>query len=217
MQMTQPAGHGKSEPREEKGKAYIERHEDLVDDASQYLDLVLAKHPGLPVIVAGHSLGGLVAVHLLSRRQKDFAGLVLQSAAIDVEWTPMLKCQAAIGDCIASLCPFSKIVPAVRPQDMSEDTKLVEEYLNDPDIYQGNVKARTGNEILKAFRLAGEPSFQSKITVPIYACHGTSDRCTSLPAVKRLLKGASSKDQVLNEIKGGYHEVRGARAALLPG
>ena len=28
-------------------------------------------------------------------------------------------------------------------------SKIVEEYLNDPDIYQGNVKARTGNEILK--------------------------------------------------------------------
>ena len=27
--------------------------------------------------------------------------------------------------------------------------QIVEEYLNDPEIYQGNVKARTGNEILK--------------------------------------------------------------------
>ena len=86
----------------------------------------MAKHPGVPIIAAGHSLGGLIAVHLLVRRQKDFAGLVLQSAAIDVEWTPILKCQAFIGDCIASCCPFSKIVPAVRPDDMSEDPKVVQ-------------------------------------------------------------------------------------------
>ena len=60
-------GHGKSEPREEKWKAYVDRFEDLVDDASQFLDSILAKHLGLPVILAGHSLGGLVAVHLLAR------------------------------------------------------------------------------------------------------------------------------------------------------
>jgi|LauGreSBDMM110SN_4_FD.fasta_scaffold410033_1 acylglycerol lipase len=50
-------------------------------------------------------------------------------------------------------------------------------------------------------------SAQAQITVPIYACHGTSDRCTSLPAVKRLIENASSTDKVLKEIKGGYHEA----------
>ena len=80
----------------------------------------------MPIIVAGHSLGGLVAVHLLVRRQAVCSGLVLQSAAIDVEWTPVLKFQAVIGDCIAGCCPFSKIVPAVRPEDMSEDPQLVQ-------------------------------------------------------------------------------------------
>lgn len=164
------------------------------------------------MIVAGQSLGGLVAVNLLLRRQKEFAGLVLQSAAIDVEWTTLLRCQAVVGDCIASCCPFSKIVPAVRPQDMSEDPKLVEEYINDPELYHGNVKARTGNEILKAFRIAGDPKFQARITVPIYACHGTTDRCTSLSAVKRLIKEAASTDKTLQEIKGGYHEVRNEHA-----
>ena len=63
-------------------------------------------------------------VIVMLRRQKDFTGLVLQSAAIDVEWTPMLKFQAIIGDCIAGCCPFTKIVPAVRPEDMSEDPKV---------------------------------------------------------------------------------------------
>ena len=157
----------------------------------------------------GASLGGLIAVNLAIQRQKDFAGgLVLSSAGLDIEWTPLLRCQAVVGNCIAGCCPFSKIVPAVRPQDMSEDPELVKEYINDAELYHGNVKARTGNEILKAFRIAGDPKFQARISVPIYACHGTSDKCTSLPAVKRLIKEAASKDKTLLEIKGGYHEVR---------
>ena len=51
------------------------------------------------------------------------------------------------------------------------------------------------------------PDLQAQITVPIYACHGTHDRTTSLSAVKRLIENASTTDKVLKEIKGGYHEV----------
>jgi hypothetical protein len=37
---------------------------------------------------------------------------------------------------------------------------LPQEYLDDPEIYQGSVKARSGNEILKGFRKAGKGPFQ---------------------------------------------------------
>lgn len=75
-------GQGKSEPKEEKGRCYINEFDDLVVDAIQYLDTVLPKHPDVPWICAGHSLGGLVAVHVLLRRPKGLSGLVLHSAAI---------------------------------------------------------------------------------------------------------------------------------------
>ncbi|GAX72847.1 hypothetical protein CEUSTIGMA_g302.t1 [Chlamydomonas eustigma] len=202
-------GHGRSEPKEEKSRAFVEHFEDLVDDASQCLDIIKQSQPmGIPLLVGGQSLGGLLALHLLLKRQKDFSGLILHSAALDVEWTPVLRwCQASIGDCLAGMCPYAKMVPAVRPQDMCEDPAVVEEYLKDPMIYQGNVKANTGNEILNGFKKTANPALQRQVTVPIYACHGTSDRTTSLPAVRRFLKEAASPDKTLNEVKGGYHEL----------
>lgn len=87
--------------------------------------------------------------------------------------------QALIGDCLAGCCPFAKMVPAVRPEDMNADPEvcelqqqaawgclvccgclklivngllrlqLIRQYMEDPDIYQGQVKARSANEILK--------------------------------------------------------------------
>ncbi len=50
---------------------------------------------------------------------------------------------------LASLVPRAHLVPAVRPEDMSQDPAVVQAYLDDPLIPKGNVKAQTGNECLK--------------------------------------------------------------------
>ena len=40
-----------------------------------------------PIFMCGHSLGGLIACHTVLRSPATWAGLILLSAAIDVEWT----------------------------------------------------------------------------------------------------------------------------------
>lgn len=62
-----------------------------VDDAAQYLDDVKAQVAGMPIFIAGNSLGGLVASHLVLVRPDVAAGLIMQSPALDVEWTPVLR------------------------------------------------------------------------------------------------------------------------------
>lgn len=47
------------------------------------------------------------------------------------------------------MVPRAHLVPAVRPEDMSQDPAVVQAYLDDPLIPKGNVKAQTGNECLK--------------------------------------------------------------------
>lgn len=46
-------------------------------------------------------------------------------AALDVEWTTILKIQAKVGNWMASLVPKARLVPAVRPEDMSADPEVV--------------------------------------------------------------------------------------------
>ncbi len=69
-----------------------------IDDLYAYVDVVEKAHPelsGLPFFLGGGSLGGLIAAHAALRSQAKWAGLVLQSPALDVEWTLVLKCAAA--------------------------------------------------------------------------------------------------------------------------
>ncbi|GLI60601.1 hypothetical protein VaNZ11_002774 [Volvox africanus] len=203
-------GMGLSEPLEDRSRALIRRFSHLVDDAVLYLEKVLKpalteQGINVPLFVGGNSLGGLLASYVVLERPDTFAGLIMQSPAIDVEWTPVLKIQAALGNLLAAIVPRAQLVPAVRPEDMSQDPAVVKEYMEDPMIYKGNVRALSGNEILKGFRALAPR--RTELKLPIFAIHGTSDRCTSLPALREMLKHVSSTDVTLEEVAGGYHEL----------
>lgn len=63
-----------------------------VDDAQSIAEGVRARYEaGTPCIAAGQSMGGLIATHLVLRDQAAWAGLILCSAAIDVEWNLVLR------------------------------------------------------------------------------------------------------------------------------
>jgi acylglycerol lipase len=48
---------------------------------------------------------------------------------VDVEWTPILRIQAPLGGLMAAVMPRARIVPAVRPEDMSTDAATVAAYV----------------------------------------------------------------------------------------
>ncbi|GFH26723.1 hydrolase_4 domain-containing protein [Haematococcus lacustris] len=159
----------------------------------------------VPMFLGGQSMGGLVAAHAALGSQPAWSGLILHSAALGVEWTPVLKAQAPVGALLGKLLPRARIVPAVRPEDMSPDPKAVAAYMSDPLNTVGPVAARTGAVLLDAFQSLAKRN--AAFTLPIYAAHGTHDKCTSLPAVRRMVSEASSRDKQLREVEGGYHEL----------
>lgn len=177
----------------------------MIDDVYTHVAEIKKKYSSMPMFVGGHSMGGLVASHVLLKEQDIWSGLILTSAAIDVHWNPILRFQAAVGNILAALVPKAQLVPAVLPEHMSQDPEVVKEYQEDPMIFHGNVRARTANEILKGMKRMAQD--ESKITVPIFAVHGNADKTTSLEAVKRLVHNSASKDTTLMEIPGGYHEL----------
>ena len=70
----------------------------------------------------------------------------------------------------------------------------------DPLVTKGNLCARTANELLKGFKHLS--TRQGELRLPLYAAHGSQDRCTSLPAVRRLAQGVSSTDVTLHVVEG---------------
>lgn len=202
-------GHGRSEG----DRALIMRFEDIIDDfaaaAQAAHDDVASRYPAeassLPFFLGGHSLGGLIAASLAVRDQSGWAGLLVCSPAMGVEFTPMLRVQAALGSLMASIIPRARIVPAVRPEDMNTDPQCVKEYLEDPLNTIGNLAARTGYETLQAMERLQKR--WPELSLPLYAHHGDTDRCTSLASTRAFVDASPSKDKTFYTIEGGYHEI----------
>jgi alpha-beta hydrolase superfamily lysophospholipase len=70
----------------------------IVSDARQLTEHIRSRHPGLPVVLFGHSMGGMIAQNYLQRFGSDLAGAVLSGAPgrelpIAAEVLPMLEAE----------------------------------------------------------------------------------------------------------------------------
>lgn len=70
------------------------------------------------------------------------------------------------------------MVPWGQPHTDMHGCAQLQEMEEDPLNGSGNVRARTANEFLKAFRWVFE--HEHKLCLPIYAHHGTHDRLANM-------------------------------------
>ena len=62
-----------------------------IQDASAFADEALQRHLKLPAFIGGQSLGGLISAHVALKNQSLWSGMVLCSAAMNIEWTLTLR------------------------------------------------------------------------------------------------------------------------------
>ena len=64
-----------------------------VDDLDAFVADVIAQYPpGTPVFQGAQSMGGLMTLHSALRSQSRLRGIVLTSALVNVQYTPILRC-----------------------------------------------------------------------------------------------------------------------------
>ena len=157
-------GHGESGGR----RVFVRRFEDLVEDVEDQLHEV--RKLGLPTILLGHSMGGLVcAAHAVSRRpQPDL--LVLSGPALGLDLPPMLRKALPI---VAKFAPTLFQADSIDARALSNDPAVGDDYLADPSNVLGNT-VNLGNELIAtADRVSGE---LENIKVPTLVQHGGADR-----------------------------------------
>ncbi len=183
-------GHGHSDGE----RALITDFGHVLTDLRTLLDIALDEHPGRPVIMIGHSMGGLLASRFAQEYPVDVAGIVLLGAVIG-DWTWAREALAA-----------PELPPAATDfSGMSRDADAVEGYATDPLIYRGAYK----RPLLEAEMLALD-AFRAnvdRLTVPVLFCHGDDDPFvdyrTSLAAVESM----PSPDRTIRVYEGARHEL----------
>ena len=192
-------GHGRSAGV----RAHVARFRDYVDDLAAFVGLVREGQPAGPLFLLGHSMGGLVAALYAIDRQRDLAGLVLSA--------PFFESADRAPAALLAIAPLvSAIAPklAVAPFDsagISRDPAVVRSYTTDPLVYTGAVRARFGNELLKA--AASVLPRASQLALPLLVMQGDADRVASVAAAEAIYRTAASPDKTLRHYPGLYHEI----------
>jgi alpha-beta hydrolase superfamily lysophospholipase len=187
-------GHGESKGE----RVLIEDFEQLVDDLHAVVELAREQHPGVPVVMVGHSMGGLVTARYAQRHGDELAGLVLSAPSIGV---------AAVLAPVLVQLPEGTELPddPIDPTVLSRDLSVGEAYANDPLVWHGGWKRVT----LAALHRANEavdagPTFGE---LPVLYVHGEADELVPMalarPAVERL-RGSDFTERIVPEAR---HEV----------
>lgn len=194
-------GHGKSSLP--KPTAYFDSYERYLEDIHALGGKVRNYTPGLPFFMFGHSMGGgLVAAYVL-KYQPDVAGVILSAPAIkEAEGTP--KILIALSGFLNAIAPKLNAVK-LDVEGVSRIPEEVENYKNDPLIFQKSIPVRTGYEVYQMMQFI--QSHANEFVQPLLILHGTADRLTNPKGSQLLFEKAQSPEKTLKIIPGGYHEL----------
>ncbi|MFE5393810.1 alpha/beta hydrolase [Streptomyces sp. NPDC056568] len=183
-------GHGRSDGE----RVLIEDFEDVVTDVHTVAERAEAAHPGLPVVMIGHSMGGLIASRYAQRHGGGLTALVLSGPVIgDWELPRRLLAHDEIPD-----------VP-VSPAALSRDPAVGAAYAADPLVWHGPMKRPTLEAFVRTLRAVAEGGDVGRL--PLLWVHGDDDRLVPLPGSRVGVEALSGGDLTERICPGARHEV----------
>ncbi|GAA4855540.1 lysophospholipase [Pseudonocardia benzenivorans] len=191
-------GHGRSNGR----RAHLDDYADWLSDFDAFRKVVVARRPGLPLFVLGHSMGGQIALSYALEHQDVLAGLVLSA--------PALASDAAPKPLVAVLTQVAKVLPTIRPSGIdvtkiSKDPAVVADYEADPLNHHGNPTLGLASRLVGRF--ATLPERSRSLRLPVLVQHGTADQLTDPEGTRRLQTFIGSPDVTVRWYEGLWHEI----------
>jgi acylglycerol lipase len=191
-------GHGRSGGH----RALVDRVEHTVSDLDALVVQAAGEHPGVPVFLLGHSMGGAIALRYAIAHQERLTGLILSGPLAALEAAPAAQRIAA--KVISVIAPRLPVF-AVDPTLVSRDPAVVEAYRTDPLVHHGKLPARTVAELAAA--VESFPDAVRAITVPTLIMYGTADRLAPPSGAVMLSERIGSDELTVKSYEGLYHEI----------
>jgi alpha-beta hydrolase superfamily lysophospholipase len=217
-------GHGRSSGR----RGHVRRFGDFLDDLEVLVSLVLGEHPGLPLYVVGHSMGGLIVASYACERNPNVAGVATSGAALALS-DALSGGRIFAARLLGRVLPRLSIASNLDSNGLSRDPEVVRAYLEDPLVF-GTMTTSLGSEMMSAIeRNAGEGG---RVRVPMLLLHGEDDplcpvsgsqrffdqldvpkrRFHSYPGLRHEIFNEPERDQVLSDLTAWIRDVEGGSA-----
>lgn len=171
-------------------RAYVADFGVYLDDLAG--DVEEAQQTGRPIVLLGHSMGGLIATLYAEsgRPQPDL--LVLSAPSIDAD-IPTAK--RVMAKALVRLVPRLRVANGLDGAQLSHDPAVGERYFSDPLVFPRST-LRLGVELMGAMERARE--HLGALAIPMLVIHGAEDTIVSprfsevfetIPGATRLLLG----------------------------
>jgi alpha-beta hydrolase superfamily lysophospholipase len=182
-------GHGRSDgPR-----ALVDDVDAMVDDLHLVVQSTKNENSSLPLVLIGHSMGGLMAIRYAQRYGSELSALVVSGPFLG---NPMM---APLLD--LEVLPDIPIDPAV----LSRDPAVGEAYAADPLVYHGPLIQESLAGMFGAVeKVAAGPNLGA---LPVLWVHGEADQLASYDSAKVLIEKIGGTNLTAKAYAGAAHEV----------
>lgn len=183
-------GHGRSDGE----RALITDFEHVVEDLHTLAGNARSDHGGLPLVLVGHSMGGLLAARFAERWPDEVAGVAFCGAVVgDWQWARDVLAQPELPH-----VPFD-------PSALSRDPQAGASYAADPLVYHGQYK-----RALLAAEVVALDHFHrdlDRLTMPVLFLHGTDDPFVPYERSLQAVRDMPTNDATIHLYEGARHEV----------
>ncbi len=191
-------GHGRSGGK----RGHVQHFELFYDEIEHLLQQAKAMYPGLPLLLYGHSMGGmLVLKYGLQRPLYQTTAVVSSAPWIQLAFDPPAW-QMRLGKMMKGVWPGLQQATNLDPSGLSTDPEVAKAYEADPLVH-GQISVTTGVGMFEEGMALEE--YNQGMPLPTLIMHGTSDPVTSIDASQSF--AAHNPDIVFQTWPGMRHEI----------
>jgi alpha-beta hydrolase superfamily lysophospholipase len=189
-------GHGKSSGK----RGALRDVDDLVLDAEHRLSEYV-QETGVPPLLIGVSLGGLVAARVALRGNVELAGMVLVSPAFAFKPTAVQRLMLGT---IGNLAPDLRVGNGIDAARLSHEQAVVDAYRNDPLVHD-----RVTGRLVRFVMTAGDAAITQASALPCRTLMlvAGEDSVVDPAGSRRFADGAAPGKLALRWYHQAFHEV----------
>ena len=192
-------GHGKSGGK----KGHCDDFMDYVYDLKLFRNYIAEEFDGVPIVLLGHSMGGVISMRYSLEYPDDIKALILSSPG----FIPAFKLPSwkqSMSEFMGKYLPSFTLSNGLSAEDLSHDSSVIDAYENDPLVHD---RASAGLYIGFTKTAAECMKRASELTIPLLAIHGKADMMVDYKGTEEVFLNVSSRSKKIILGEGMYHET----------